>query len=313
MPSPSPSMPIEQAAAHAAASYQPGNRETFQLAPEDLGFFAEHGWYNAPPVLGGRAMADARAAVARFYQGERTSALPPAIRASSNWSPADGDVLRMNEFIVQQCEGVALLALAPVIGMMAAQLLGVRGVRVFSSSLVSKPPNLTGPEGVVGWHADSAYWLTCSGRLITAWIPLADCNEESGTLLMVDGSHRWSDTSADVRALRLGRSFRGDGADRVWSAIEKASDRVEVVAMNLRAGQVHFHDGRTLHGSALNRSPSPRLAVIVELQELDNAYRTGLDPHSGKPYVCNTDRVCRKIDGVPDYGDPFYCPVVWAA
>lgn len=285
----------------------------FQPTAEDIASFAEHGWYNTPPIFDEGEIIDVVDAVTRFYEGERTCALPPAVRASSNWSPRDGNVLRINEFIVQQCEGVARLALAPVIGAAAAALLGVRGMRVFSSSLVSKPPHLTEPAGIVGWHADAAYWLTCSARLITAWIPLADCDEQMGTLLMVDGSHRWLDADSDVRALRLGRSFRGDTTSRVWKSMSAVAEHLDIVPMNLRAGQIHFHDGRTLHGSALNRSGVMRSAIIVELQELDNTYRPAVDPQSGTRYVCNTDRVCREVDGQPDYSDPFYCPVVWAA
>ena len=283
----------------------------FQPTPEDVAFFTEHGWYNTPQIFDEGAMSDVVAAVARFYEGERACTLPPAIRASSNWSPSDGHVLRINEFIVQQCEGVARLAMAPVIGAVGSALLGVRGLRVFSSSLVSKPPLLTGPAGMVGWHADAAYWPTCSGSLITAWIPLTDCDERMGTLLVIDGSHRWPDADSEVRALRLGRSFRGDTIGRVWTSIAAVTDQPDIVAMNLRSGQIHFHDGRVLHGSALNRSGLTRSAIVVELQELDNSYRPAIDPHNGTRYVCNTDRVCREVNGQPDYADPFYCPLVW--
>lgn len=283
----------------------------FQVGADDVAFFEAHGWFNTPPIVPAETIAGAVAAVARFYEGERACELPPVIRASSNWSPDQGNVLRLNEFIVQQCRGVARLVLTPAIGAAAAALLGVRGVRVFSSTLVCKPPDLAGPAGTVGWHADAAYWLTCSARMITAWIPLADCDEEMGTLLMVDGSHRWREEDAAVQRLRLGRSFRGDAAPQVWASMSAVAERLEVVPMNLTAGQVHFHDGRALHGSDVNRSTSARMAVVVELQELDNRYRPAADPHNERPYVCNTDRVCRRVDGQPDYTDPFFCPVVW--
>ena len=283
----------------------------FALRADDVGFFAEHGWYNTASTLDRAALAEAIDGVTRFYEGDRAHTLPPVIRGSSNWSPADGNILRLNEFIVQQCPAIARLVLAPAVGAAASALLGAKGVRVFSSTLVSKPPNLTGADGIVGWHADSAYWLTCTGRMITAWIPLDDCDEENGTLLMVDGSHRWDDADETVRALRQGRSFRGDSAAQVREAMSAVCDRLEIVPMTLRAGQVHFHDGRALHGSELNRSPTMRTAVVLELQDVENTYQPGADAKTGKPYVTNTDRVCRTLDGWPDYSDPFYCPLVW--
>ena len=65
-------------------------------------------------------------------------------------------------------------------------------------------------------HADHAYWGTCSSqRLLTAWIPFHDVDEESGTLAVLDGSHRWPDIQnarffndaerADPRRKRGGR------------------------------------------------------------------------------------------------------------
>ena len=120
---------------------------------------------------------------------------------------------------------------------------------------------------MVGWHADHAYWGTCSSnRLLTAWIPFDDVDEVNGTLAVLDGSHRWRDTEHV-------RSFNDADLDAVERRFERDGRPVVRVPFRMRKGQVSFHNGWTLHASYPNTSAKVRLALAVHLQDVDNHYR----------------------------------------
>ncbi len=80
----------------------------------------------------------------------------------------------------------------PLIGAVAAALARADAIRVFQSTLIYKPPVATEPTNVVPWHFDKHYWSpSTSDRMLTAFIPFHECDEEMGTITMIDGSHRW--------------------------------------------------------------------------------------------------------------------------
>jgi hypothetical protein len=145
-------------------------------------FYAEHGWWISPKVLSDDFIDAAVDAAERFYRArDRTL---PFEDGYSNWTDDDGlDVVRNNEFVSLQTYDLRAVACQPVLGAMAARLAGTAGIRLLDDQLVYKPPSAPGAMTVVGWHADHAYWGTCSSeRLLTAWIPFHDVDEDSGTL-----------------------------------------------------------------------------------------------------------------------------------
>ena len=138
---------------------------------DDVAFYAEHGWWISPKVLSDDFIDAAVDAAERFYRArDRTL---PFEDGYSNWTEDDGfDVVRNNEFVSLQSDDLRAVACQPVLGAMAARLAGSAGIRLLDDQLVYKPPSAPGAMTAVGWHADHAYWGTCSSqRLLTAWIP----------------------------------------------------------------------------------------------------------------------------------------------
>jgi hypothetical protein len=272
---------------------------------DDVAFYEAHGWWISPPVIPDELLDRAAAAAEAFY---RDGGDPlPAEAAFRDWRPSDGlDILRNNEFVSLRSPGLAALACHAQIGAMAARLARADEIRLLDDQLVWKPPlAANADDGVVGWHADHAYWGTCSSdRLLTAWIPFADTDAGSGTLLVLDGSHRWPDTT------HL-RSFNDPDLAGVAGDLCGDGRPMEPVAIELRRGQVSFHHGWTVHGSAANRSDRPRLALAVHLQDGDNEYVPCFRP-DGTPVHMADEALCRRRDdGTPDFADPAAFPRIW--
>jgi ectoine hydroxylase-related dioxygenase (phytanoyl-CoA dioxygenase family) len=155
----------------------------------------------------------------------------------------------------------------PVLVAMAARLASTAGIRLLDDQLVYKPTSASRAMTAVGWHAYHAYWGTCSsGRLLTAWIPFSDVDEDSGTLAVLDGSDRWPDTEN-------ARFFNDADLDAIEQQFSAHGRTVTRVPFHLRKGQASFHHGWTLHASLPNTSARVRLALAVHLQDVDNRYQ----------------------------------------
>jgi ectoine hydroxylase-related dioxygenase (phytanoyl-CoA dioxygenase family) len=275
---------------------------------DDVSRYEEHGYWVSGKIIPECLLDEAIEAVERFYRGERDAPLP-FDEGYSNWKPADGfDVVRNNEFVSLQSRGLARLAWNPAIGETAARLARTTEIRLLDDQLIYKPPaaSASAIPTSVGWHADLAYWPTCSSeRLLTAWIPFHDIDEERGTLVVLDGSHLWAGT-ADARF------FNERDLDEIERRLAMAGRHVLRVPLRLERGQVSFHHGWTLHASYPNRSSEPRLALAVHLQDRNNHYQERRGPN-GEALHMFDERLCRRLpSGEPDFADPDVMPVIWS-
>ncbi|HEY9824643.1 MAG TPA: phytanoyl-CoA dioxygenase family protein [Stenomitos sp.] len=291
------------------STLQPGllTSEQFDLLPseEDILFYEEHGWYISPPIIPEAVIDEALLGSERFYRGERDAVLPYAT-GYSNWVPEDGDGIRNNEFVSLQKKELRQLALHPVIGAIAARLARTSQVRLLDDQLVFKPPHVQESHStVVGWHADAAYWSTCSSQqLLTAWIPFHDCPVERGPLVVLDGSHKWKD-------IQDTRFFNNQDLAGVEAQFRDKGYAVVRVPIELKKGQVSFHNCWTIHGSYPNVSNEARIAMAVHLQDKENCYRPFVTA-DGRSIHMFDETLCRKLEnGDPDFSDPDIFPVLW--
>ena len=270
----------------------------------DIVFYEEHGWYISPPILSEKIIDQAISGTERYYRGERDFPLPVQ-QGYSDWRPEDGDGVRNNEFVSLQNREIQALVKQPIIGAIAARLARTQQVRLLDDQLIYKPSLDQGRESAVGWHCDRAYWSSCtSDRLLTAWIPLQDCRQASGPLIVMDRSHRWPGQE-NLRA------FNQKNLDSYSDQFRQEGRQVEIVPMLLKKGQVSFHHCWTVHGSYPNQSKEPRLALAVHLQDGDNQYRP-FKTQQGKEVHMFDEQLCRKLpNGYPDFSDPQIFPVLW--
>jgi ectoine hydroxylase-related dioxygenase (phytanoyl-CoA dioxygenase family) len=279
----------------------------------DVEFYAEHGWYLTKKLFTDSEVDELVAASERYYAGERDRTLPLRPPKLAYWDPSNGDVQRHNDYVHYEHDGLARLLCKPLVGAVAAALARAGEIRVFQSTLIYKPPIATEPTNIVPWHFDKHYWSTStSDRMLTAFIPFHDCGEEMGTITMIDGSHRWQETGRVDSVTKHFAERDNSDLERVL-AENAAHNNVEVVKIPviIPKGHMSFHHCRIYHGSLANRSPRPRRAVSLHLQDGENAYREFVLT-TGEVLTYNHDAVVRRLpDGRPDYSDPEFCPVVW--
>ena len=278
-------------------------QEALLPSDQNIVFYREHGWYRSPRILPDVLLDRAFAGIQRHFSGERDWTLPPT-SGFSDWKPGDGTMVRNAEVVALQNAQVRELVLYPLLGAIAARLMGSQTIRYFADTLVDKPGTLPNEESVVGWHTDRAYWGTCtSDSLLTMWIPFQDCTVDMGPLLYVDGSHTWPGTETM-------RTFRCKDLSELE---RKFPDRRPIVRipMTLRRGEVSVHHCRLIHGSGPNRSGTTRLAFAVHLQDADNRYRVYRNEQGIPWHIFLDDLAPKLVDGTPDYTDPTVFPTLW--
>jgi hypothetical protein len=289
--------------------------EERKLLPSDADVeaYAERGWYLSGKLLTDAEVDELVEASERFYTGERDRVLPLRPPNLAYWKPSDGPVQRHNDYIHYESDAIARILRKPLIGAVAARLAQADEIRVYQTTLIYKPPIPGEPTNIVPWHFDKHYWQTStSDRMLTAFIPFHDCDEQMGTITMVDGSHRWREVGRDDSMTK--HFAERDKEDLERLLVENAefnNATVRKIPMVIPKGHMSFHHCRTYHGSGSNRSDRPRRAVSFHLQDGPNEYRR-FELSDGGAVVYNHDVLVRRTpDGRPDYADPDYCPVLW--
>lgn len=278
----------------------------------DVAGYAEHGWYLSQKLFTDDEIDAIAAETERFYAGHRDRTLPLRPPNLAYWTPADGPVQRHNDYVHYESDVIGALLRKPLVGAVAARLAGASEIRIFQSTLIYKPARPDEPSNQVPWHMDRHYWQTCtSERMLTAFIPLHDCDARLGTITMVDGSHRWAEVPGDDST----RHFAQRDRDQLEALLVANADyngaQLRQLPMVIPKGHMSFHHCKIYHGSGANLAERPRQAISLHLQDGDNTYRPYRRP-DGSPVIYNHDVLVRKNSaGLPDYADPDYCPVTW--
>lgn len=278
---------------------------------DDVAFFRQHGWWISPPLIPADDLAAVCSEQDAYYEGkrERTIDLPHRGWERGHGSP---QAVRKNDHAsLTNPVFFDHLVAQPAVAAIAAALLGVDGIRLWHDQLLYKPPaaGVPGDDQVaVGWHTDAGYWKSCRGPMITAWVPFTDMPEELGPVAMLDGSHRWP-----TGQINDGDFFTNDLAGQLAS-FDSGGAPVEVVPMVMTAGQVSFHDWRTIHGSQPNRADRPRRSMAIHLQASTNRWQQVISQRTGRVVEHSNDHLVRRdAAGNPDYTDPDICPLLFGA
>ena len=151
--------------------------------------------------------------------------------------------LGLREKVIRQ------LTHSPVLGKVAAELLGVDGVRIFIEDLFFKEPQ----KGHTPWHQDSTCLAMVPSHMITAWVPLIPITN-NGRLRFIAGSHRF-----DI----FGPEDISEETDDFFGALIEREELPIVELPEMRPGDVSFHSGRTIHGALPNHSQHIRQAFAI--------------------------------------------------
>ena len=266
--------------------------------------YERNGWWIAPDLLSVDAIHRANTGAKKHLAGERDAQLPAQVQPLlQDVTSDDPTELQVFTHIALLNWDIRALLADSRLGAMASQLSGHAALRLFSSALVYKPPRETGATRI-GWHADMAYFKTCScQQMVTAWVPLQDTDARMGGPVLLSRSHRIQRPRDSEHARR---SFLNGDAE---ATLDVLGD--DTVSPSLRRGDVLFLHAGLMHTSGPNRRELPRWAAVFFLQSGDNHYRVAHEDDGSLATHLN-DRLCRRRpDGLPDYADPRYCPAVW--
>ena len=164
-------------------------------------------------------------------------------------------------------EGVRRFVCARRFGKIAADLLGVEGVRIYHDQALLKEAG----GGLTPWHQDQHYWPLATDHTITMWMPLVDVTYEMGTMHFASGSHKDG---------YLGDLPISDESEAQFEQFIRDRGYAKVPGAAMAAGDATFHYGWTLHGAPGNSSSRNREVMTIiwyadgtRVAALDNANR----------------------------------------
>ena len=158
------------------------------------------------------------------------------------------------------------------------QLLGDHApVCHYHSKLMQKEPKV---GGAWEWHQDYGYWyknqFMFPDELISVMFALTNANKQNGCLQVIKGSHKMG---------RLNHGFAGEQMGADMQMVDNALKTMELVHVELNAGDVLIFHSNLLHRSEANLSDHPRWSVIscynlqsnLAYNETSTAYKTPVD------------------------------------
>ena len=164
-------------------------------------------------------------------------------------------------------EAVKKFVMAKRFGRIAADLLGVKNVRIYHDQALFKEAG----GGPTPWHQDQYYWPIDTHNTITMWMPLVDINVEMGMLTFASGSH--------IPGFALNKEISDESEKDFDNIVEQKKYKI-TRAEEMKAGDATWHYGYTIHKAPGNHSKTMRevmtiiyLAADAKITEPENEWQ----------------------------------------
>ena len=155
-------------------------------------------------------------------------------------------------------DSVRKFTLAKRFANVAAQLLGVKGVRILHDQALYKEPG----GGHTPWHQDQYYWPLDTHNTITMWMPLVDISKDMGMLTFASGSHK----NPFVENIPI-----SDESNNIFQRYIDANGYTIEGPEHMKAGDATWHYGWTLHSAPGNSSTMVTREVFTIIYFADGA------------------------------------------
>lgn len=213
----------------------------FKLSDEQVKFYEEHGYIKLKQVLSPEVLEHYRRVIHDRVAELSADALPMEQRTTY------GKAFLQIMNLWTESPDVKEFVFGKRLARIAAELMGVSGVRIYHDQALYKEPG----GGITPWHADQYYWPVDSEKAITAWVPLQDTPLELGPLAFSEKSHR----------LQSGRDLEISDESEVTLNQALETFRMEDSAYGL--GDVSFHSGWTFHRAGANTTDRAREVMTM--------------------------------------------------
>ena len=217
----------------------------FPLTDEQIASYRRDGFVKLANVLPASVLDEYGAEFTRLVHAlneqtiameERTTYAKAFLQITNLWEHSD----KVKRFVLSRR-----------LGKIAAELMGVDGVRIYHDQALYKEPG----GGFTPWHADQFYWPLANDNTVTAWIPLQPVPLEMGPLSLCIGSHKL------LKNRHL--AISDDSEEKIGRTLHDYAKFVEPFAL----GDVSFHSGWTFHRAGPNRSDRMRAVMTIIYME----------------------------------------------
>lgn len=147
-------------------------------------------------------------------------------------------------------ERVKQFVLSKRLAKVAADLLGVKSVRIYHDQALFKEPG----GGHTPWHQDQFYWPLDTPNTITMWMPLVDIDIDMGMLTFASRSHNDGlifDTEIS------------DESEKVYKRYITEKSYIITRAVEMKAGDATWHYGFTIQQAPANNSTVRREVMTI--------------------------------------------------
>ncbi len=236
----------------------------FALTEEQVGFYQENGYIKLKHVLSAELLEHYQQAISRRVAELSAGTLPMEQRTTY------GKAFLQIMNLWTESPQVKEFVFGKRLGRIAAELMGVSGVRIYHDQALYKEPG----GGITPWHADQYYWPVNSEKTVTAWVPLQDTPLDMGPLAFCEKSHRF----------QLGRDL--EISDESEMTLKEALGHFRMEDSGYELGDVSFHAGWTFHRAGANATDRPR--EVMTMIYMDENIR--LTPPKNKNHRMDMER-----------------------
>lgn len=223
----------------------------YSLSAAEIQSFQENGHVYLPAVLPSEQLAPYRQEILAWAEAFKRSQKPMEERDTY------GKAFLQMMNLWEDNERIREFTLAKRFAGIAAQLLGVKSVRLYHDQALFKEPG----GGLTPWHQDQYYWPLDTSKTVTMWMPLVDIQEGMGMLTFASKTQH-----EQVPLMEI-----SDDSEKMISNYVKEKGFEIVAQRTMKAGDATFHQGWTLHAAPGNESQTMREVMTIIYMDAEAA------------------------------------------